>query len=134
MSKFMTLKPRLSEKAYGHSIATNTYVFVVPGDANKHTVAAAVTAQFEVTVENVKMTNIKGKVKRTVRRSGRAVQGTRPDTKKAYVTLAEGQSLPFYEAADEAEAPAETKKEDKADVKEVKPRRGLGRRKKEEDK
>ena len=102
MSKTILLRPRLSEKTYGLGITKNVYAFDVPHDANKHTVADAVEAQFEVKVTAVNMTNIKGKVKRTIRKGGRPVMGTRSDIKKAYVTLAEGQHLPFFdEPADE---------------------------------
>jgi hypothetical protein len=48
MSKIMTLKPRLSEKTYGMSEALNVYTFEVPVGATKHTVAAAVKAQYDV--------------------------------------------------------------------------------------
>ena len=108
MSKTMLLRPRLSEKAYGQSQANNTYVIEVPGDANKHSVARAVSTQFEVSVINVNILNLKGKAKRTIRRGGRRVaNGSQNDVKKAYVTLAEGQSLPFFAAAEEAEAKEE---------------------------
>ena len=126
MDKQMIIKPRLSEKSFKESQATRTYAFEVPGDANKHSVARAVAAQFEVTVTNVNMTNIKGKPQRTVRKGGRAIVGRRSDLKKAYVTLAEGNSLPFF-AAEEAEiAKAEkaaekaTKADKKADKKTAK--------------
>jgi ribosomal protein L23 len=75
MSKTMILRPRVSEKAYGLSQLRNTYVFVVPGSANKLMIAAAVAAQFNVTVEDVNVANVKGKVKRTVRKGGRATTG-----------------------------------------------------------
>ncbi len=102
MSKTTLLRPRLSEKTYGLGVTKNVYVFDVPADANKHTVAAAVAAQFEVVVTGVNITNVKGKVKRLVRKGGRPIMGTRSDIKKAYVTLAEGQHLPFFdEPADE---------------------------------
>ncbi|HJP96196.1 MAG TPA: 50S ribosomal protein L23 [Candidatus Saccharimonadales bacterium] len=109
MDKHMILKPRLSEKSYGLSLAGNTYAIEVPGNANKHTVASAVAAQFDVTVTNVNITNIKGKVKRTVRKGGRPVNGQRSDMKKAYVTLKEGDKLPFFEVEEEADKKAEKK-------------------------
>jgi large subunit ribosomal protein L23 len=99
----MALKPRLSEKTYGMSEANNVYVFVVPGDATKHTVARAVKAQFEVTVMTVNIVNVKGKVKRTVKKGGRAVSGARSDFKKAYVTLKAGDKLPFFESIKDEE-------------------------------
>lgn len=107
MSKSTTLKPRLSEKAYGLSQTKNTYVFDVPSDANKHTVARAVTAQFEVTVTNVNITNIKGKAKRTVRKSGRAAMGRQNAVRKAYVTLKSGDSLPLFAALEQEAEKAE---------------------------
>lgn len=109
----IVLKPRLSEKSYATSQATNTFVFDVPGELNKQTVAEAVEKQFEVKVSSVRITNRKGKVKRTIRKNGRAAAGRDNDIKKAYVTLAKGSHLPFFEA-EEKEAVEEAKAEEKA--------------------
>ena len=117
MDKAMILKPRLSEKAYGLSQVRNTYVFVVPNDATKHTVARAVAEQFEVTVVDVHTINLKGKAKRSVSRGGRRVaSGRQSDVKKAYVTLKEGDHLPIFAAEEEAEIEA-AKAEEKAEKK-----------------
>jgi large subunit ribosomal protein L23 len=103
MYKQLTLKPRLSEKAFAQSQG-NTYVFVVPGDANKHSVARAVEAQFDVKVADVNVLVLKGKSKRTISKGGRRVaKGMTSDIKKAYVTLVEGNSLPIFAAEEEAE-------------------------------
>jgi large subunit ribosomal protein L23 len=103
MSKDIALKPRMSEKTYAQS-TKGVYVFDVPRDVNKHTVARAIEAQFEVKVTEVNILNQKGKAKRTISQSGRRVaQGRDVATKKAYVTLAEGNSLPFFTAIEEAE-------------------------------
>lgn len=115
MSKTMALKPRMSEKAYGLSQTRDTYVFAVPGDANKLTVSAAVAAQFNVTVLGVNIANVKGKPKRTVRKGNRPGAGRRSDSKKAYVTLKSGDSIPIFAAEeqaakDEAKAAAKEKK------------------------
>ncbi|HEY1835664.1 MAG TPA: 50S ribosomal protein L23 [Candidatus Saccharimonadales bacterium] len=107
MDKTLTLKPRMSEKAYGLSQSQNVYVFDVPKGTNKHSVARAVTAQFEVTVERVNVANVKGKAKRTIRKGGRATPGRQSDTRKAYVTLKSGDSLPIFAAVEEAEAKSE---------------------------
>ena len=104
---FMPLKPRMSEKAYGLSTDRNTYVFVVPGDANKVTVAAAVTDQFKVTVEDVNISILKGKKKRSYRRGGRPIVGRTTDLKKAYVRLKAGDAIPVFAAVEEEEAKAE---------------------------
>jgi ribosomal protein L23 len=110
MDKTIILTPILSEKAYGLSQVRNTYVFAVPKDVNKHTVARAVAAQFGVTVTNVNITNIAGKAKRTIRKSGRAVNGRQSDTHKAYVTLKAGDSLPIFAALEESAAEANKEK------------------------
>ena len=101
MSKTLVLKPRISEKAYGQSLTKNTYVFVVPTDANKNQVAEAVTAQFEVTVTEVNILNVKGKAKRSVRKGGRQTNGKDSDFKKAYVTLKEGDSIAVFATEDD---------------------------------
>lgn len=107
MYKQVTLKPRLSEKSFAQS-QQQVYVFAVPGDANKHTVARAVEVQFGVTVKDVNILNLKGKAKRTVSQKGRRqLSGTTSDTKKAYVTLAEGNSLPIFAAEEEADTKQE---------------------------
>lgn len=103
MSKSMLLKPRISEKAYGLSQTSQVYVFQVPSDANKLTVKQAVADQFEVTVLSVNMANSKGKVKRSIRRGGRATMGRRSDFKKAYVTIKEGESIPLFAAEDDTQ-------------------------------
>jgi large subunit ribosomal protein L23 len=111
MEKSITLKPIMSEKAYGLSRLRNTYVFAVPKGTNKHNVARAVSAQYEVTVTEVNITNIAGKAKRTVRKSGRAVAGRQSDVRKAYVTLKAGDSLPIFAALEQEAAEAEKNQE-----------------------
>jgi len=107
MYKSILLTPRMSEKAYGTSQALRTYVFDVPANTNKQSVARAVAEQFEVKVTSVNIANISGKAKRTVRKGGRQVKGRESDTKKAYVRLAEGNSLPIFAAIEEETAKAE---------------------------
>lgn len=110
------LRPRLSEKAYGTAQATNTFVIDVPADLNKHEVAAAVEKQFEVKVKTVRTVNRKGKTKRVMNTTGRRSanrQGSQSDIKKAYITLAAGSHLPFFEA-EEKEAAEAVKAEEKA--------------------
>ncbi len=112
MSLSMILKPRVSEKAYGLSQKGNTYVFQVPGDANKLTIAAAIAEQFKVTVVGVNITNLKGKTKRTVRKGGRSTTGSRSDIKKAYVSLKDGDSIAIF-ANEEDDSAVKPSKKDK---------------------
>lgn len=140
MSKTLALRPRLNEKTYTLS-ASRVYVFDVPKDVNKHGVARAVESQFEVKVTAVNTVNVIGKAKRTISLTGKRAknaEGKRADSKKAYVTLAKGFSLPFFDAVDEEQEKEQAiqSKFDKATAKEAakaaKPaRRGLRRAKKD---
>jgi large subunit ribosomal protein L23 len=141
MDKSVILTPRLSEKSYGLSQKERTYVFDIPAGLNKHGVARAVAAQFEVIVTDVNIANFPGKAKRTITKR-RQAKGRDAATRKAYVRLAEGQSLPIFAAVEEAEAKEEAtqSKIDKAVAKqadkEAKPakRLSLKRSAKKEDK
>ena len=99
--KSLTLKPRMSEKAYAQSQTDNVYIFVVPGTANKHTIADAVTAQFDVTVTNVRTVIQKGKAVQSRHKRSRAVTVHRADMKKAYVTLKAGDSIAIFDVPEE---------------------------------
>jgi large subunit ribosomal protein L23 len=66
----------------------NQVVFRVPLDASKPEIKAAVEGIFSVKVLAVNTIRTKGKLKRF-----RGQLGRRSDTKKAMVTLAEGQSI-----------------------------------------
>ena len=92
----LILKPRISEKTYAQS-KKNVYTFNVSTRANKKEIADAVAKQYDVVVESVNIVLVKGKVKQSVRKGGRPVQGRRNDVKKAYVTLAEGSSIQMFE-------------------------------------
>ncbi len=114
MSKDIAVLPLLNEKTYELSKSKNVFVFHVPKGSNKQTVARAVKAQFEVDVVSVNTINVKGKAKRTMSITGRRSmnsEGRRPDLKKAYVTLKEGQSLPFFESIEEDEEKREANQE-----------------------
>lgn len=96
------VKPRMSEKTYGQS-ETGVFVFIVDKALNKHQIAEAVSETYKVDVVNVRVLVQKGKQKRLYR-NRKYEKGTRADSKKAYVTLKEGQSIPIFAAVEEAEA------------------------------
>ncbi|MCG8456911.1 MAG: 50S ribosomal protein L23 [Holophagales bacterium] len=79
-------RPLITEKATIQRELSETYAFEVALDANKIQVKKAVEAQFGVRVAEVRMARMHGKM----RRQGRYF-GFRPDWKKAYVRLAEGE-------------------------------------------
>lgn len=79
--------PRVSEKS-SRLQEVNQYVFEVSKEATKADVKAAVEQLFDVKVEAVNVVNVKGKNK-----SFRNRVGSRGNWRKAYVRLAEGQSI-----------------------------------------
>lgn len=92
----MLVIPRISEKAYA-SAQDNTYVFNVPLTANKHQIAEAIASEYGVTVEDVRLVVMKGKKVRAYR--GKKAQpgiAVRADKKKAYVRVAEGNTINIF--------------------------------------
>lgn len=85
--------PIITEKGTLVSEKGNQVVFHVDNRATKQDVAAAVEKLFGVKVTGVRTLNTLGK---TYRRFGRDI-GRHSDSKKAYVTLAEGQSIDLLE-------------------------------------
>jgi large subunit ribosomal protein L23 len=84
------LAPQISEKATFVAEKNEQVIFRVASDATKPEVKAAVEKLFNVTVDSVQISNVKGKQKRFGRYVGR-----RQDWKKAYVCLAAGQEINF---------------------------------------
>ena len=87
------IRPVVSEKSYG-LLEDNVYTFVVAPEASKPEIRDAVEAIFDVTVVKVNTLNRKGKRKRNRRNF---TYGKRPDTKRAMVTLAEGDEIDLFE-------------------------------------
>lgn len=101
--KLISVTPRATEKAYAQS-QNNVYVFDAPLTANKQEIAAAVETQFEVKVTGIKTLVQNGKAVRYGRGKNRYPgTTTRKDTKKAYVTLAKGDSIQVFEQPAEEE-------------------------------
>jgi len=88
--------PRATEKAYAQS-QEGVYVFNVPVTATKRDIAESVQAQYGVKVVDVRTVVQNGKAVR-FSRGARRYPGTthRSDTKKAYVTLAEGEKIEVF--------------------------------------
>lgn len=85
------LAPVVSEKSY-ELLDQNTYTFRVHPRANKTEIRQAVESIWDVSVLNVNTLNRKGKVKRF-----RLKTGSRPDSKRAIVKLAEGDRIDLFE-------------------------------------
>ena len=88
------VRPVVSEKSY-MLLDDNVYTFVVAPTASKPEIRDAIEAIFGVTVLKVNTLNRKGKRKRNRRNM---TFGKRSDTKRALVTLAEGDTIELFEA------------------------------------
>lgn len=84
--------PLITEKGTLVNTEGNQVVFRVRREVNKEEIRRAVEALFKVRVVKVRTMNYLGKMRRVGRNTGR-----RPAWKKAYVTLAEGQRIDFFE-------------------------------------
>ncbi len=88
------IAPVVSEKSYA-LLDTGAYTFRIHPDATKIQVRQAVEQIFDVKVAKVTTANRKGKRKRNRRTF---TYGKRPDTKRAIVTLAEGDAIDLFES------------------------------------
>ena len=84
------LAPVISEKSYA-LLEEHKYTFLVHPDANKTEIKIAVEKVFNVKVTSVNTINRPGKTRRT--RNG---LGKRKDTKRAIVSLAEGDRIDIF--------------------------------------
>ena len=84
------LAPHVTEKTSLALQDRNQYTFRVRRDATRTDVRRAVELMFDVKVEGVQVVNEPGKTRRFGGRVGRT-----QDSKKAYVRLAEGQSIDY---------------------------------------
>ena len=85
-------RPLVTEKStIQREAGANVIAFEVAPDANKIEVKRAVEELFKVKVQEVRIANVRGKVKRMGRWSGK-----RRDWRKAYVRLKEGEKAPDF--------------------------------------
>lgn len=84
------LAPVVSEKSYG-LMDENKYTFLVRPSANKTEIKIAVEKVFGVKVLAVNTLNRSGKTRRS-----RFGLGKRPDTKRAIVTVADGDRIDIF--------------------------------------
>ena len=89
--------PHVTEKTSQALQLRNQYTFRVRRDASRHEVRAAVEMVFNVKVAGVQVVNEPGKTRRFGKTPGRT-----QDWKKAYVRLAEGQSIDYETQASKA--------------------------------
>ena len=94
--RFVIQKPIVTEKSTVLRDGSNRYVFAVDKNANKRQIKKAVETLFSVRVKDVRTAVYRGKRTVVMNKSGR-FEGYRPTWKKAYVTLAEGDSIDLFD-------------------------------------
>ncbi len=85
------VRPIITEKTSSQLGLEETYAFEVGLNSNKYQIKQAIEQFYGVEVVRVRTLVVRGKTKRFGRHHGK-----RSNWKKAYITLAEGQSLPLY--------------------------------------
>ncbi len=89
------VKPILSEKANNQQEKLRRYAFRVHRRANKLEIKKAVEDFYGVSVEDVNTVVVPGKNKTRYTKAG-FIKGVKPSYKKAYITVAEGDSIDLY--------------------------------------
>ncbi len=89
------IKPILTEKANAQQEKLRRYAFKVDRRANKLEIKKAVEEFYGVQVSNVNTTIIPSKAKSRYTKAG-FVHGRKPAKKKAFVTVAEGETIDLY--------------------------------------
>lgn len=102
MATNILIRPVVTEKSE-MTAKKGHYVFVVARKANKIEIAKAVEAMFNVSVKSVNTLVIPGKAKSRSTKTG-MIRGIRPAYKKAYVTVADGETINIYGEADSEDA------------------------------
>ena len=89
------IKPVITEKANAQSEKLRRYAFKVNRNANKLEIKKAVEEFYGVSVMDVKTVVVPGKNKTKFTKAG-FIQGVKQGYKKAYVTIAEGETIDLY--------------------------------------
>ena len=87
-------QPHLTEKTVLQKELHNQVTFLVERTANKIEIKRAIEGMFKVSISQVRVINMQGKIKRMGRFSGK-----RPNWKKAIVTLKQGDNIEYFEGA-----------------------------------
>ena len=89
------IKPVLTEKVNNQQEKLRRFAFKVSKKANKLEIKKAVEEMYGVTVEDVNTVIVPGKNKTRFTKAG-FIKGTKPGYKKAYVTVAKGETIDLY--------------------------------------
>ncbi len=91
----ISIKPIITERATKLSEKRNCYTFRVSPDANKYQIKTLVEKLYGVKVASVNTAVVRGKNKSRWTKSG-LLRGKTATWKKAYVTVANGDTIEFF--------------------------------------
>ena len=91
----ISIQPIVTEKANKLTDKLNRYTFRVTGEANKYQIKDLVEKLYGVKVVNVNTAIVRGKNKSRYTKSG-LLRGKTLGYKKAFITVAEGQTIDLY--------------------------------------
>ncbi len=94
LAQRMLIRPRITEKGYALN-ALDQYVFVVADNSTKQLVKRAVEEAYGVNVEDVHMSRLPAKKKRS---SAQGRGGVKKSMKKAIVRIGKGQNIELFKA------------------------------------
>jgi large subunit ribosomal protein L23 len=89
------IKPIVTEKSNKLTDVRRTYAFRVDRKANKLEIKKAIEEFYGVNVTDVNTVVVPGKTKTKFTKAG-FISGRKPAFKKAYVTVAEGETIDLY--------------------------------------
>ena len=95
------LAPWMTEKTVAQA-ASGKYAFLVAPRSSKRAISDAVERQFGVSVTDVAVQNLSGKKMRLKGKKAPRRLVSRPDRRKATVTLKSGQTLDIYAGVEDA--------------------------------
>ena len=99
MNAFILKTPVITEKSMTNAKMRHVYSFYVAKTSSKQQIAEVVEKTFGVNVVMVRTVTLTGKKKRTGRKR---MNAQKPDRKKAYVTLKEGQTIALFDVQEKA--------------------------------
>lgn len=94
-TKRVLLKPLVTEKSNLVTEKQGKYVFLVDKTSTKPEIKSAVESYFNVKVDSVNTSITPGKLKSKMTKKG-MVEGRKSASKKAYITLEEGNTIDIY--------------------------------------
>lgn len=97
MNPYIVIKPVITEKSLRLANTNNTYTFVVQTTSNKDQIKESVEKLFSVNVVSIRTVTNQKEKSRTGKKRMSVITGK---TKKAFITLKEGQTIDLFDVSE----------------------------------